>query len=124
EDRPTRHRADRAHRGEHRSRDWISHDDRTDRRGGDRQRRSGARPAIVPCSQMNDIAHSWSPLLDGLDALLPELAAHYCEPHRAYHGVDHIAALAKLFVEVDRGPGWRAPLEVRLAILFHDAIYE
>jgi predicted metal-dependent HD superfamily phosphohydrolase len=78
-------------------------------------------------ADLASIAQSWSPLLDGLDELpdlLPELAARYTEPHRAYHGIDHIAALARLFVEVDRGPTWHAPLEVQLAILFHDAIYE
>ena len=68
--------------------------------------------------------HRWSPLLDGFEDLLPVLLARYAEPHRIYHGVDHIAALARLFVEVDHGPGWRSPIEVRLAILFHDAIYE
>lgn len=82
---------------------------------------------------LDDIARRWSPLFDGgpehlghdlPDDLLPELARRYAEPHRAYHGIDHIAALAQLFVEVARGPGWRAPIEVALAILFHDAIYE
>jgi predicted metal-dependent HD superfamily phosphohydrolase len=76
---------------------------------------------------LDGIALRWSPLLDGLEGLpdlLPELARRYAEPHRAYHGIDHIAALAQLFVEVARGPGWHAPIEVALAVLFHDAIYE
>lgn len=76
---------------------------------------------------LDSLARRWSPLLDGLDDvpdLLPELAARYAEPHRAYHSVDHIAALAQRFTEVQRGPTWHAPLEVQLAILFHDAIYE
>lgn len=73
------------------------------------------------------IARAWSPLLDGVPsraALLAELAPRYAEPHRHYHGIDHIEALARLFVDVAAGPGWRAPVEVQLAILFHDAIYE
>jgi predicted metal-dependent HD superfamily phosphohydrolase len=73
---------------------------------------------------LDNIAHRWSPLLDDLPDLLPELARRYSEPHRAYHGVDHITALARLYVEVERGPTWHAPIEVALAILFHDAIYE
>src|SRR5262245_22928021 len=82
---------------------------------------------------LDSIARRWSALLDGIDDLddldalpdlLPDLAARYAEPHRAYHGIDHIAALARLFVEVADGPGWHRPLEVQLAMLFHDAIYE
>lgn len=74
---------------------------------------------------LDDIARRWSPLFQaGLDALLPQLAPRYAEPHRVYHGIDHIAALAQLYVEVARGPSWRAPIEVALAVLFHDAIYE
>jgi predicted metal-dependent HD superfamily phosphohydrolase len=75
----------------------------------------------------DSIARRWSPLLEGLSELpelLPELARRYAEPHRAYHGVEHIAALAQLYVDVARGPSWHAPIEVALAILFHDAIYE
>src|SRR5688500_2160356 len=81
----------------------------------------------TPVEDLDSIAQRWSALLDGLHQLpnlAPELAARYAAPHRAYHGIDHIAALARLFTEVERGPGWRAPLEVQLAMLFHDAIYE
>jgi predicted metal-dependent HD superfamily phosphohydrolase len=78
---------------------------------------------------LDSIARHWSPLLEGglLDSvpdLLPELVRRYAEPHRVYHGIDHITALAQLFMDVAHGPGWRAPIEVALAILFHDAIYE
>jgi predicted metal-dependent HD superfamily phosphohydrolase len=79
------------------------------------------------------VAASWRPLLavlpagDALDALVVELASRYAEPHRRYHGIAHIDALARLFAEVGEGPGapgWRQPAEVALAILIHDAIYE
>jgi predicted metal-dependent HD superfamily phosphohydrolase len=73
---------------------------------------------------LDSIARRWSPLLDGVPDLLPELARRYAEPHRVYHGIDHIAALAQLYGEVARGPTWHAPIEVALAVLFHDAIYE
>ncbi|KIG13301.1 hypothetical protein DB30_00349 [Enhygromyxa salina] len=56
--------------------------------------------------------------------LLVELASRYAEPHRAYHGLAHLDALARLYGDVERGPGWVHPAEVKLAILFHDAIYE
>jgi predicted metal-dependent HD superfamily phosphohydrolase len=75
----------------------------------------------------HDLEHRWAPLLERLSELpelLPELARRYAEPHRAYHGIEHIAALAQLYVDVARGPSWHAPTEVALAILFHDAIYE
>lgn len=77
----------------------------------------------------DSIAHRWSPLLEGgllerAPDLLPDLARRYAEPHRVYHGIDHITALAQLFLDVAHGPGWRSPIEVALAILFHDAIYE
>jgi predicted metal-dependent HD superfamily phosphohydrolase len=68
----------------------------------------------------------WAPLVAAAPfatELLPDLEQRYGEPHRAYHGVDHIAALAELFEEVRRGPGWHRPVEVALAILYHDAIY-
>jgi predicted metal-dependent HD superfamily phosphohydrolase len=75
----------------------------------------------------HDLEHRWAPLLERLSELpelLPELARRYAEPHRAYHGIEHIAALAQLYVDVARGPSWHSPIEVALAILFHDAIYE
>ncbi|MFO7563269.1 MAG: hypothetical protein R6X02_11550 [Enhygromyxa sp.] len=69
----------------------------------------------------------WQPLiaaLGGEPSFLAELVERYAEPHRRYHGVAHIDALARLFEQVAAGPGWRRPAEVALAILFHDAIYE
>lgn len=69
----------------------------------------------------------WSALCSGdprEPALLAEVDRRYGEAHRAYHGRAHLDALAKLFVEVERGPGWRQAPEVKLAILLHDVIYE
>ena len=68
----------------------------------------------------------WAPLLAAAPAaleVLPDLERRYSEPHRAHHGVHHIDALARLFEDVQRGPAWRRPLEVALAILYHDAVY-
>jgi predicted metal-dependent HD superfamily phosphohydrolase len=69
---------------------------------------------------------AWQSLIDaaGIPAgIVDELHQRYAEPHRRYHGVAHIEALARLFVEVAGGPGWSRPAEVALAVLFHDAVY-
>ena len=68
----------------------------------------------------------WSSLLavaGDPSALVAELLPRYAEPHRRYHGVAHLDVLADLFEQVAAGPGWRRPVEVALAMLFHDAIY-
>lgn len=52
-----------------------------------------------------------------------EVVARYREPHRRYHGIGHLDALASEFEAVAGGPGWRAPAEVAAAMLFHDAVY-
>jgi predicted metal-dependent HD superfamily phosphohydrolase len=72
------------------------------------------------------MSEGWRPLLAvlGEQHFVAELFERYSEPHRRYHGVAHIDALARLFEEVATGPGWQQPAEVALAILFHDAIYE
>lgn len=59
----------------------------------------------------------------GAEALWPDLASRYTEAGRHYHDVAHIHALSRHFAQVDSGPGWQAPAEIALAILFHDAIY-
>lgn len=78
-----------------------------------------------------DLRTRWSPLLDGLPlvprtlaSLAADLAKRHSEPARVYHGLEHIDALAKLYREVAEIASWRTPAEVKLAILFHDAIYE
>jgi predicted metal-dependent HD superfamily phosphohydrolase len=52
--------------------------------------------------------------------LLDEVAHAYASAGRAYHGVSHVVDVAERFAEVS---GWRAPREVYLAVLYHDAIY-
>jgi predicted metal-dependent HD superfamily phosphohydrolase len=56
------------------------------------------------------------------DAMRDRLLAAYNEPHRAYHTVAHIAALLALF-DVHGGRA-RDPDALRLAILYHDAVYD
>lgn len=59
---------------------------------------------------------------DCLDAAAKLLLPLYAEPHRAYHNATHVHALLKL---ADAHAGlMRDPLAVRLAIWFHDAVYD
>ena len=61
------------------------------------------------------------PLPAGMQAAL-EMA--YATPPRAYHNFGHVETLLRNFDEVAARDGWAQPVEVRLAILYHDAIYD
>ena len=52
------------------------------------------------------------------------LAAAYREPHRRYHDGNHVAEVLGWYDRVADDVGWRQPVEVYLAIVFHDAIYQ
>ena len=56
--------------------------------------------------------------------LLAEVKTAYAQPPRAYHNFAHVQALLHHYRDVAAGRGWQQPLEVLLAVLFHDAIYE
>lgn len=56
--------------------------------------------------------------------LLAEVKTAYAQPPRAYHNFGHVQALLRHYSEVAAGPGWQQPMEVLLAVLYHDAIYE
>jgi predicted metal-dependent HD superfamily phosphohydrolase len=56
--------------------------------------------------------------------LLDAVQAAYAEPPRAYHNYAHVQEVLGHYEEVAHGPGWNQPEEVRLAVLYHDAIYE
>ena len=63
--------------------------------------------------------------LSGLPAAqLAAVEAAYATPARAYHHFGHVRDVLAQADAVAAGPGWRRPDEVRLAILYHDAIYE
>lgn len=53
-----------------------------------------------------------------------ELADAYASPGRHYHTLRHVAEVAERFDEVAKGPGWGAPVDAWLAVLFHDAVYD
>jgi predicted metal-dependent HD superfamily phosphohydrolase len=52
------------------------------------------------------------------------LEAAYAAPPRAYHNYQHVEDVLRHYDAVAAGPGWAHPAEVRLAVLYHDAIYE
>ena len=56
--------------------------------------------------------------------LWAELETAYATPPRAYHNFDHVREVLRHYGEVATGPGWKQPLEVALAVLYHDAIYQ
>lgn len=51
------------------------------------------------------------------------LEAAYATPPRVYHNLAHIEELLRQFELVSTSSGWTQPVEVTLAILYHDAIY-
>src|ERR1044071_4041087 len=53
-----------------------------------------------------------------------DLARRYAEPHRAYHTAEHIAEVLRWFDWAAERTGWHDPVDVYLAIVFHDAIYD
>jgi len=55
---------------------------------------------------------------------LQSLQAAYSAPPRAYHNFAHVEEVLRHYDDVANGPGWQQPEEVRLAVLYHDAIYE
>ncbi len=52
------------------------------------------------------------------------LEAAYATPPRAYHNFSHVSEVLRHYDVVAAGPGWVQPSEVRLAVLYHDAIYQ
>ncbi len=52
------------------------------------------------------------------------LEAAYAVPPRAYHDFGHVREVLRHYDAVAAGPGWVQPDEVRLAVLYHDAVYE
>lgn len=58
------------------------------------------------------------------EGMLHALEGAYARPPRAYHNFNHVAEVLRHYQAVAEGPGWAQPLEVRLAVLYHDAVYE
>ncbi len=71
---------------------------------------------------MTSPAHAALPPLPA--AMHAALAAAYATPPRAYHNLDHVGELLRHYDHVAGSTGWAQPLEVYLAMLYHDAVYE
>jgi predicted metal-dependent HD superfamily phosphohydrolase len=57
-------------------------------------------------------------------ALVDEVVAAHAVGRRAYHTIEHVAEVARNLEEACERAGARPTLEVFLAVLFHDAVYE
>jgi predicted metal-dependent HD superfamily phosphohydrolase len=66
--------------------------------------------------------HKADPMKIIPDEVLADLKARYAEPQRAYHTWDHIAAMLTQFEQ--RASMVREAFAFKLAVLFHDAIYD
>ncbi len=55
--------------------------------------------------------------------MLAAIQQAYRTPARAYHAWSHVEDVEHWYQEVARGPGWKQPREVFIAVLLHDAIY-
>ena len=55
---------------------------------------------------------------------LSALEAAYVSPPRAYHDFLHVREVLHHYADIAAGPGWAQPVEVYLAVLYHDAIYQ
>lgn len=51
------------------------------------------------------------------------IEAAYATPPRAYHDLQHVHAVLGHYFDVAAGPGWVQPVEVWLAVLYHDAVH-
>jgi predicted metal-dependent HD superfamily phosphohydrolase len=58
------------------------------------------------------------------DAQRAALEAAYATPPRAYHNARHVEEVLRHFDAAAQEAGWERPADVRLAVLYHDAIYE
>lgn len=52
------------------------------------------------------------------------LEAAYATPQRTYHDYGHVRSVLRHYDDVAADAGWKQPVEVYLAVLYHDSIYE
>lgn len=56
-------------------------------------------------------------------AQLQVLGDTYLAPPRAYHHFGHVQEVLRHYRAIVEGPGWHRPIEIWLAVLYHDAVY-
>jgi predicted metal-dependent HD superfamily phosphohydrolase len=71
-----------------------------------------------------DLLRRWRDLLDGdgAEEIGRDLVDCWSEPHRRYHTLDHLASV--LSIVDDHAADAEDPDAVRLAVWFHDAVYD
>lgn len=74
-----------------------------------------------PAQVLDGLRRAWQDVLPGAPALGEELLGRWQEPHRAYHDVRHLAQALGAAQLVSGGAPSRP---ARLALWFHDAVYE
>lgn len=90
-------------------------------------RRLAASGVRVPGRERRDakraaLAASWDEILPGARAVGADLLDRWHEPHRVYHGPQHLAdVLRNVTVVAHDG---EVPRSVRLALWFHDAVHD
>src|SRR4051794_22476684 len=84
---------------------------------------------MISPERVEALQAGWVPLVgqygvipDAAYPVFDRLVAAYSEPHRHYHNLEHIAEMLRV---VDRLSKFAAdPDAVRLAVWFHDAVYD
>ncbi|PYG01034.1 Predicted metal-dependent phosphohydrolase, HD superfamily [Georgenia satyanarayanai] len=88
-----------------------------------RLRASGLRVRATERPARTELARRWAELLPAHPAVGEELAVRWSEPHRVYHGVEHLlAVLDRLRLLADGGE--RVSRAVVLAAWCHDAVHD
>jgi predicted metal-dependent HD superfamily phosphohydrolase len=75
-----------------------------------------------PAAKRSALAGRWDALLPGARHVGEELLDRWSEPHRSYHGTEHLTHALDSLVVLD--PDRRAPRSVPLALWFHDAVHD
>lgn len=66
------------------------------------------------------------PVPDGFSLSEPawaRIATGYGEPHRRYHDFAHVLEVRGYYDEVEAAIGWRQPVELFAAVVYHDVVY-
>ncbi|MGP7960649.1 DUF4031 domain-containing protein [Sanguibacter sp. A247] len=74
-------------------------------------------------ARRDDLAQRWRVLVPGAEAIGGDLLGRWSQPHRAYHGLEHLAACLRS-VEVAGEAHGEVPRTVLLALWFHDAVHD
>jgi predicted metal-dependent HD superfamily phosphohydrolase len=62
--------------------------------------------------------------LGGDEAAVEDVLERHCEPHRRYHTVSHVAWVLRVADELLASEAVEHPDAVRVAAIFHDAVYD